>query len=162
MDISYIIRIGIIWAFVFLFLCRRYGSRQWWKPILGAMLLSWAMVVLYATVFCRESGTDVSFLSVPLHSYREVMAGGNPEILRSNFMNAVLFFPGGLLLGALLPRRWPKSRSALTVIALSLCFSSAIEYVQFTQLLGQGEIDDVIHNTLGAACGYWTLSLGAD
>ena len=95
----------------------------------------------------------------PLHSYRKVINGGNPEILRSNFMNVVLFYPIGLLATALLPKRWAEwSRCVLTIL-LCISLSAGIEYVQYICSLGQCEIDDVIHNTIGALTGSLTMLL---
>ena len=64
----------------------------------------WVGAVAYFTVLSREPGVPSDFGAL-FRSYHQVLAGGNPELLRSNFMNILLFFPGGLLLGALLPHR---------------------------------------------------------
>lgn len=113
------------------------------------------MAVLYVTLLNRGGGTMGGFQWVPFHSYAEVLAGGNREILRSSFMNVVLFYPAGLLLAAVLPKRW---RVLITVAVLGI-FSLSIETVQHALSLGRGEIDDVLHNTLGTACGCMALSL---
>ena len=92
-----------------------------------------------------------------LESYAEVLlltaCGESRELLRSAFMNAVLFFPAGLLLGGLLPGhrsfRWQ-------LVCAVICFgliSLGIELTQFFNRLGNAEFDDVLHNTLGAAAG---------
>ena len=95
------------------------------------------------------------FQAIPFHSYREMVATGNREILRSSFMNVVLFYPGGLFLAAILPKRW---RIPVTAVVFCL-FSLSIEIMQHSLFLGRGEIDDVLHNTLGAVCGCLALSL---
>ena len=129
------------------------GTRWFWKPFLGAILLAWAAVVLYTTVLSRTGGIESVWAAVPFHSYREVLSGGNPELLRSNLMNVVLFAPAGVLTGALLPDGWPMKRRLLWVGGVFCLFSLGIEMTQYRLAMGQAEIDDVIHNTLGAMAG---------
>lgn len=73
--------------------------------------------------------------------------------MRTNFMNVALFYPAGLLTASLLSKKWSRSQIILSIAILFALFSAAIEYVQFLYLLGKPEIDDVIHNTVGAVCG---------
>lgn len=153
LDIPVIIRITLLAAGIFLLLHRRLESRWWWKPLLVPVLLLWAAVVVCATVLGRSGETAVTPQWSLLHSYREILNGGSREILRSNFLNAVLFLPGGLLLGGLLPQRSPQICRVILGTVICLCFSVGIEYLQLTHLLGRAEIDDVLHNTLGALAG---------
>lgn len=74
-------------------------------------------------------------------------------------MNVLLFYPAGLLWAGLLPRRWPFGRMLVcTVLSFSL-FSLGIELAQFGLGLGLGEMDDVLHNTLGALLGIAVFQL---
>lgn len=116
------------------------------------LFLSFALV-FFSTVSDRTTGNTLDYNLIPFHSYRAVMNGDNPEILRSNFMNAVLFYPAGLLTASLLPDKLPRwSRLLLTVLLYSF-MSTGIEYLQYRYALGNVEIDDIIHNTLGAFLG---------
>lgn len=155
--------ICILLSAVLLFRClvqQSRGQRLWRLGLVGAMVL-WIGMMLYITILNRQPTlTQPVFEWVPIHSYREVASGGNPEILRSNLMNVALFLPAGLLLGGLLPCGWTVPTRLLTTLSLAACFSLGIEYVQFARLLGRGEIDDVIHNTLGAMLGCLTVSFG--
>lgn len=137
-------------ALLFCLLHRRWGGRFWWRAGMLAGLVLWAGAVLYVTVLGREAGRAGGGFGTLLHSYRTVLAGGNPELLRSNFMNVVLFFPGGLFLGALLPRRWPRCARALVVLVCLGGLSFGIEYFQYLHDLGNAEADDILHNALGA------------
>ena len=136
----------------------RLMEHRWRKhPLFGALTAGvfflWLGAMAYTTLGNRDPG-DLNVLSlVPFHSYREVLAGGNIEILRSNFMNAALFFPGGVVLGALLPKRWPLWGKLILGTLLLGAVSAGVEYVQYTHGLGRVEIDDVIHNVLGAVLG---------
>ena len=137
---------------VFLFTRFVWREKCWFRPVLLAGLVIWSYGVAYATILSREPGAAMEFC-VLFRSYRQVLAEGNPELLRSNFMNILLFFPGGLLLGALLPDRQPRWARMLTAM---LCFgtmSLAIERCQYLWLLGNAEADDILHNTLGAVLG---------
>ena len=144
----------VCWCLVILggvfLLHRRFSHRRWWRLLSGMVLLLWAVAVLYITVLSRSSGIRGSFQLVPLHSYRQVLATRNPELLRSCFMNALLFYPAGVLGAMLLPR---TRRSILWLVLGAALFSLAIELLQFHLHLGNGEIDDILHNTLGAWLG---------
>jgi glycopeptide antibiotics resistance protein len=132
---------------------RRLCCRSWWRRLLWILLILWTFAVLQATVAGRETGNYEAFRMIPLHSYREVMDTGRGEILRSSFMNVLLFFPAGLLAGGLLCRDnhvWARDLAFVVLIAL---FSTTIELLQFYLHLGNGEIDDILHNTLGAWLG---------
>ena len=68
-------------------------------------------------------------------------------------MNAVLFYPAGLLATVLLPEKWPGWCRCVLVVILFGAMSAGIEYAQYFWQLGRVEIDDVIHNTAGALAG---------
>ena len=127
-----------------------------WRVGSAVLLALWLVVMLQFTILSRTASVSGSAFSwIPFHSYREMLATGNREILRSNFMNVVLFYPAGLLFGAILPKRW---RFPVTAVVFAL-FSLSIEIAQHSLFLGRGEIDDVLHNTLGAMLGCMALSL---
>ena len=137
-----------------MFLFARFVWREacWFRPVLLAGLMIWSYGAAYATILGREPGAAMEFGTL-FRSYRQVLAGGNPELLRSNFMNVLLFFPGGLLLGAILPDRWPRWARMLTAMLGFGAMSLAIERFQYLWLLGNAEADDILHNTLGAVLG---------
>lgn len=132
----------------------RWGRKKWWiRWTVAAGLLYMIVVVFVATIGDRTGGTVEQINLIPFHSYREVRSGGNPEIYRSNFMNAVLFYPAGLLATALLPEKCPGWCRCVRVVILLGAMSAGIEYAQYIWQLGRVEIDDVIHNTAGALAG---------
>ena len=137
----------------FLFLHKRYRENRLWRFFLGAVLLVWTALVVYYTVGSRGGSYTGDYNLIPFHSYRKLFETGVDEILRTNFMNLVLFYPAGVLTASLLPENWSRIPKILSVgIAFSL-FSLVIEYVQFSYSLGEPEIDDVIHNMLGSIIG---------
>lgn len=135
----------------------RFGQYCSWKVLVTLLLFIATVGVVHTTLGTRTSGETLQVNLIPLHSYREVMNGGNPEILRSNFMNAVLFYPIGLLGTALLPEKWSGRHRWALSITLCTILSIGIEYVQYAFSLGQCEIDDVIHNVIGAWIGSITM-----
>lgn len=130
------------------------GGKTWWRPIIALLLLAWLAVIAAATLTDRMPGiTPAEPRLIPFHSYRAVMAGENIEILRSNFMNAVLFYPAGLFACELLPKGWNWAKRGILIAVLFSLVSVGIEVCQYHFALGQAEADDVIHNALGALIG---------
>jgi len=130
-----------------------FENKVWWKPLLGLFLAVWIGVLVYATVVSRPAGTYAPPNLIPFHSYREVSSGGSWEILLSNYMNILLFFPGGLFLSAILPKKQPWLLRILLSTFFFCLFSAAMEFCQYCWQLGLVEADDVLHNTLGALLG---------
>ena len=137
----------------FLRLKEHFESKCWWKAVLLPVFLGCTAVILYLTVSTRDGSSNSGVYLIPFHSYREVFNGGNPEIYRSNFMNVVLFYPSGLLAAALLPKKWPGWIRVLLPFLLLAGLSVGVEYLQYINKMGMAEIDDVIHNSLGALLG---------
>lgn len=140
-------------SLVYLCFHQRFARCRWFRPGICIALMAWVAAALWITTFSRSPGIGAAPELIPFHSYRELLAGGSPEIIRTNFMNAALFYPAGVLAASLLPERQSRCMRMLAVGLSLALFSLAIEYVQFRDALGQPEIDDVIHNTLGAVCG---------
>lgn len=148
-----LVQYAVFAALIVRVLYRKLADRRWLRPCLGALLAVWLLSVLWTTVFSRSVGAhDVRW--IPLYIYWCVLHGGNRELLRSCFMNGLLFLPAGLLWAGLLPkdRSW-KDGLLRTVLYFGL-ISIAIELLQYRLQLGNAELDDVLHNTLGAAFGF--------
>ena len=137
----------------FLVMDRRFRAKKFWKAVLVLASILWICVILLFTVSTRESGSTDSLFLTPFHSYREMQATGNIEILRSNFMNVILFYPGGMLAAALLPKKWPAWVRVVVVFLAFTGLSIGIESFQYAAAAGRAEIDDVIHNAAGALAG---------
>ena len=150
----------LLMSLVLAWLFRLLRQHRPLRPALLCVTLLWAAVVVDITVLSRSPAAAQSPALIPLHSYREVLNGGNPELLRSNYMNAALFFPAGLLARSLLPDGKSPGRPLLWAMLAFACFSACIELCQCSLALGTPEIDDVIHNSLGALSG-WLCFHGA-
>ena len=138
----------------YLILRQWLGDKRLWRPVIALLFLAWLAVIAVATLADRTPGLiPMEPELVPFHSYRAVMAGENKEILRSNFMNVILFYPAGLFACELLPKSWSQAKRIILVAVLFALVSAGIEFCQYHFALGQAEVDDVIHNALGALIG---------
>lgn len=132
----------------------KFCQRKNWKFVVVLMLFVWASAVTAQTVFRRTPGTLVQPIWKPFQSYIEALKdGGQRELIRSNLMNSVLFYPAGLLLVSLFPENWRSWLKLLIVLILFAGFSFAIEYTQLRYGLGLAQTDDVIHNVMGSCVG---------
>lgn len=150
----------IVVSVVYLLLRFLLGEKRLWRSAIAVFFLAWLEVIAVATLTDRTSGTLLLNPElIPFHSYRAVLAGENKEILRSNFMNVVLFYPVGLLACELLPKDWCRAKKVILTVVLFALLSAGIEVCQYHFALGQAEVDDVIHNTLGALIGTMVSSM---
>ena len=139
---------------LFAWLREKTGDRRAWKWAVAAALLCWLAVILYGTVGQRSRNAAAGQMQLlPLYSYYLVWQGGNPEGIRSNLMNMMLFYPAGLLGTELMPVSWKRIRRLAVILAAGILLGAGIEWVQFRWGLGLVETDDLIHNVLGAYAG---------
>lgn len=125
-----------------------------WKLFVSVAFFACLVVIFFGTIGDRVPSQQVIEPQwIPFHSYRAVLAGANREILRSNFMNVMLFYPAGIFFCELLPKRWNRIRRVVLTGLLFLCLSVGVEWWQYCFSIGQTEMDDVIHNCLGALLG---------
>lgn len=155
---EFIAQCFLLLSFAFLLLWNRFGACRWFRLWVGTFLILWAAVTLWTTVLSRAPGTVYPPELIPFHSYRKYLGSGNSAHARTNFMNIALFYPAGLLTASLLPERLSRRRLLITVFVVFALFSSMIEYAQYFWALGEPEIDDVIHNTLGAILGSLSIA----
>lgn len=153
LDAPQIFCLALAGTVLFLFLHSRFERHRIWRCIAACLLLAWFVIVLAQTLLLRGTTMPRTPSLCPFQSYREMIITGNREILRSNLMNAFLFYPAGLLASALLPPTWQRKTRILTVFVLFAAISMGIEYCQYHFARGYLQTDDVIHNTLGALLG---------
>lgn len=126
-------------AYLFLFRLFHPSIRFLWLCIICYIFL-----ILAITLGIREASDSQGFCLIPFASIF-VYLQGQTEKLRESFMNVVLFYPLGLLLGSVSKRK--------RMIGVGFLLSLTIEVSQYLFRLGYAETDDVIHNTLGTAIG---------
>ena len=132
----------------------KFSQQTIWKLAVILGLFIWIASVVIQTIFRRTPDASLQPVWQPFQSYVDALKeGGQKELLRSNFMNAILFYPAGLMLVSLLPGKWHSWLKLLFVLLLSTGVSLGIEYIQYRHHLGLAQTDDVIHNALGACLG---------
>lgn len=142
---------------VFLEIRKRFCARPWFRWGCGGLLVLWVYVLLYLTVLHRTPGSCTEWYVIPLRFLWEMHVTGNTELVRTMFMNAALFYPPGLLMAALLPRK----RALPIICCTAFAVSAAVEVTQFLMAFGRAEMDDVFFNTLGAFLGALSIHLHA-
>lgn len=139
---------------VFAFVYHKNQHRKYCKPVIGLLFIIAITAILALTLLNRNVHTEGLIpVRIPFASYIKVMQGENPELLRSCFMNVILFYPAGLLGTVLFPRKWHSLWRILLIGISFMLLSTGIEYAQHIFALGQPEVDDIIHNTFGALIG---------
>ena len=152
LDLSKIVALLICATVIYHLLRKLFEKHVWWRSAVRVTFLLYCAVIITATVVSRECDIIEPSL-MPFASYLEMKASGNVEIIRSNFMNVVLFYPAGLLLCESISKRVkPGIRVAASVLTGAVG-SVVIEVIQYSFSLGKAETDDVIHNTLGMLLG---------
>lgn len=132
----------------------RFSQRRRWELCCRLLLGAWFCVVLCVTLFMRKPSSGSEIQWIPLITYWRYLLGGSSELLRSAFMNMLLFFPGGLFCADLMSHRSRSFRAVFTRLLFFGLFSAGIELTQGLLHLGTAEADDVLHNVLGAAAGF--------
>ena len=132
-------------------------SCQWG---LWGLLIAYAGLVIYFTLFSRTGSSTRILLPMPFTAVRKAFSteGGlriaDADSLYQIFLNVMLFVPLGLLLPMTLVRR-----SFFRTLCLGALLSLAIEAVQYFFGMGAAETDDLIHNSLGTGLGYGLYAL---
>ena len=117
-----------------------------WKNTIGVVSLAASIaLVLWLTLFSRI-GSDSRYFYPPFWSYRAIL-NGSGKALVEDIGNIILFIPIGVTLVVIL--RFDVKKSLLVGFTLSLI----IESCQWFFWLGSFEIDDLIHNMIGAGIG---------
>lgn len=114
------------------------GWQLWKKPSLG-LLIGYAFLILAETVLIRKPFSGQHFNPELFWSWRQWKIQKN-QILT----NVAMFIPIGVLAGWLW--KWKGLRFAVGL-------SVGIEILQLVSGRGLCEIDDVVHNCVGAAAG---------
>lgn len=122
-----------------------------WRRVLWVLLAEYLFVVACSTVFFRgvQSFTYARLELMPFWTYKAVVAHIPGVSVWDIVLNVVLFLPLGFLL-KLIYHTLPLSKTLLIAVVGSLC----IETCQYVFEKGIAQIDDVMHNTIGAGLGW--------
>lgn len=138
---------------MFLGLKSAWGGLRFWRPVCWCLVVIWFLMIGYVTVASREPEAQLEARLIPFYSYYLGLSGINKEMLRSCFMNVILFYPAGLLAGGAWMLRGLVWKRVVLLAAVGFGVSVSVEVLQYFLLLGLAEVDDLIHNTLGMVIG---------
>ncbi len=144
-----VLTLGTILFFTIKFFTSKKSLKAW-KSINIFFLIFFLIYLLFFAILSRSPGEEYTVNLIPLSSYYRYFLGNNPEAFRTNTANLAVFYPPGLILSDIFQRN-KKKKIIIGLIAFGL--SASIEIVQCIFSIGYTEIDDIIHNTLGAVLG---------
>lgn len=125
------------------------GIQKGMKRTWDLLLLEYAILIMYVTVFSRAINARSTYIIQPFQSYK-IIADGNPYLVPEVIMNVLMYVPlGALMRGVCSGFKWKK------ILLIGLTFSLLVELLQLILMRGTSEVDDLIHNTLGYMIGYW-------
>jgi glycopeptide antibiotics resistance protein len=110
------------------------------------MFIGYVFLVLCTTIFFREETFVKRYHLYPLWSYTELYT----TILAQLIMNIMMFVPIGFFVGGSL-----KKKHIWNVIKIGFLLSLFIELTQLITTRGVFNVDDIIHNVLGCAMGFF-------
>lgn len=108
------------------------------------LFLMYLLMLIQITLLTRESGSRTT---MNLHLFGTV---GDSRANAYVVENLFLFIPYGVLL----PLIWKRARQGLVCILAGATTSVVIEFTQLLTQRGYFQVDDMVMNTLGMACGY--------
>ena len=121
------------------------------NSIIAISFVIYLCLMIYTALIDRNASIESSgYCLIPFYSYYQFF-NGNRDIMQQSIMNIAFFYPFGFLLSCLDIEFIKKRKWLIAVFAF--VFSFFIEALQYIFHLGYAEVDDVIHNTLGASIG---------
>lgn len=150
-NIVVLLIVMLLISVLYLILKRKIVNKKITNIVFLVSFAIYFALMIYSTLIDRSSETESAGLClIPFYSYYQLF-NGNTDIFKQSIMNIAFFYPLGFLIGGLDVKFISKRRWIIALLAF--VFSFYIESLQFIFHLGYAEIDDVIHNTLGAIIG---------
>ena len=134
------------------FLSKRLKDKK--RFTFWVLLAECVFIVICSTVVFRAHMAIARWELMPFWTYQAVMDHVPGVSVWDIVLNIVLFLPLGFLVKLLKP-----SLSFLWMMGIALCLSVFIESNQFFFEKGAAQIDDVLHNVIGALLG-WLIAKG--
>ncbi len=116
---------------------------------------------LFSFTFIRLPDGIREFHLEPFRQLKMYFSGENIEMLRSAWMNCLLFIPMGLLSAQVAFTRFTPIKRFFAVSGSCVALSFFVELLQYAFTFGIAETDDIISNTIGCVLGYLFV-LGCD
>lgn len=147
--------IGMAIFIGYLWMISKQRIKRGWKisgvEIFDGLALSGYMVFLIGCTLLSRSPGGTQNLQLSLFwSHREVFLRHDREIAKQIVFNILAFLPWGILV----PKCFYGMRKFSRLISSAVVASALIEILQLGLRCGLCELDDVLHNGIGAAIGY--------
>ena len=130
------------------------------RQTLSVLLGFYVIAVLIITLLVRTYDLEVHTIINPFSRYVTIVKAFASEgssarssqlpTITEILLNILLFVPFGFLA----PERFEKMRWFLKILLAGCLFSFSIELAQLILHMGCFDTSDIVHNTLGAICGY--------
>lgn len=153
LPLSYTVVILLLATLIWQAAKHKLQKTSFFRGMCLVIFIIWMFVVLDITLFSRSVGKHEVYL-MPFSQLKRYLSGENRELLRSFWMNVLMFAPCGFLLRELLPKSIPPAARFLLILGFAAGLSVIIEVEQWYRFLGEAETDDVIANATGAILGY--------
>lgn len=115
-----------------------------------SMLAIYVLMLLFGTVLFRETSPEMRYHFEPLKNYTAIYDGFIADVI----VNICMFIPLGFL-GAITFGH----NNLMKVCIVGFLISAIVELAQLLGRCGVCNIDDVIHNSLGCAIGFFIFTL---
>ena len=125
-------------------------SKKWQDALIIGIVAASITMILWLTLFSRLGSYSREFY-MPFSSYKAVFNGSSRALLEI-LGNIVLFIPFGIAVALFF--RFDIKHCLL----FGFCLSLIIESCQWLLWLGSFEIDDLVHNTIGAGLGSFPVA----
>ena len=145
--------VGVLW---FMIIKRSKNKEILCKYVLWVLFAEYLFIVACSTIIFRgeQSFTYAKLELVPFWTYWAVIEHVPGVSIWDIILNVVLFMPLGFLVTLLFPEiAWWK------ILIIAMAMSVAIETNQYFFEKGIAQIDDVMHNSIGAILG-WLVANG--
>ena len=129
------------------------GVKSSYRYIAFLLFIEYTFLIYCSTVIFRPKSDEAVYNFKLFWSYTECLSSGIGILRPDIIMNILVFIPAGLLFSIAFGKI--KCGHAILVGCL---ISSSIELLQFFLHKGVSEFDDVLHNTLGFAIGYYIVN----
>lgn len=147
-----IIVVALCWI-VISFIAHKLNIKVGLRILCYILLIVWLYYTSQYTVWGR-SGRTREYSLIPFHQLYVILRYHSHSLLKSAWMNMVLFIPMGTLVAEVFPEKWSDRKRVANVLVCGAVISITIEALQGIFALGLVETDDVMCNTIGALVGY--------
>ncbi|MBQ8539076.1 MAG: VanZ family protein [Ruminococcus sp.] len=125
-----------------------FFDRSWWRVTnIFLLVLSVLLIVLITSVLRNNEKSGIYLIPFSILEQARIY----PDVYNQMVLNVLLFLPLGLSLPFCFSNR--NKHPVLVTIIFAFGLSIIVEVLQYIFKCGYSELDDIMLNTVGAACG---------